>query len=192
MLVILLILMGVAFYAVTIFNRLQTLLTEIEASIQEIGNQLKRQASLIPNLQESAKAYLKHERDIFDKLSSVRQAVGTAANTMNAGNLDKAESELQALLPKLQVVVEDNPELKANETIQQFMAELRDTADKLTYARRAVIDITQNYNQLMVTFPSNLIAGMFSFKKQPGLGTPTSGSHLEVSSAETKDVSVKL
>jgi LemA protein len=72
------------------------------------------------------------------------------------------------------------------------MAELRDTADKLTYARRALIDLTQNFNQKLVTFPSNLIAGLFGFKKQKGLATPMSGEHVEVSESETHDIKVDL
>ncbi len=182
----------VGIYAVSVYNSLQTLLTQIEASIQEIGNQLKRQANLIPNLQTSVKAYLKQEKDIFSMLTDARKSVEAAAESTTAKSLEKVEQQLQQVLPKLQVLVEDNPELKSNETVQQFMAELRDTADKLTYARRALIDLTQNYNQKLVTFPSNLIANLFSFKKQKGLATPLSGEHVEVSASETGDIKVDL
>ncbi|PIR60410.1 MAG: hypothetical protein COU68_02675 [Candidatus Pacebacteria bacterium CG10_big_fil_rev_8_21_14_0_10_45_6] len=99
---------------------------------------------------------------------------------------------MQALMPKISLVVEDNPELKSNETVTQFMRELTDTADKLMYARRSVIDLTQNFNEKLVMFPSNLIAGLFGFKQQAGLQTPQSGSHLEVSSDEMKDVKVDI
>jgi LemA protein len=186
------ILLAVGFYVMAVYNSLQTLLTQIEASIQEIGNQLKRQANLIPNLQTSVKAYLKQEKDIFSMLTEARKSVQAAAEKTNAQNLEAVERQLQAILPRLQVVVEDNPELKSNETIQQFMAELRDTADKLTYARRALIDLTQNFNQKLVTFPSNLVANVFGFKKQKGLATPMSGEHVEVSASETGDIKVDL
>lgn len=179
-------------YVVAVYNNLQTLLTQIEASIQEIGNQLKRQASLIPNLQTSVKAYLKQEKDIFKMLTDARQSVESAVEKTSAKSLDQVEQQLQQILPKLQVLVEDNPELKSNETVQQFMAELRDTADKLTYARRALIDLTQNFNQKLVTFPSNLVAMLFSFKKQKGLATPMTGEHVSVSASETSDVKIDL
>lgn len=183
---------GIVLWVIGLYNGLQTLLTQIEAAIQEIGNQLKRQSSLIPNLQNSVKAYLKHEKGVFEMLTDARKSVASAAETHSAKDIAEAERQLQAVLPKLQIAIEDNPELKSNETVQQFMAELRDTADKLTYARRAVIDLTQNFNQKLVTFPSNLIANLFGFKKQVGLATPISGQHVSVSDQEMDDVKVDL
>lgn len=189
---VLVVLAVLAMYGIGIYNALQSLLTEIEAAIQEIGNQLKRQASLIPNLETAAKAYLKQEKEVFGMLTAARQSVAAASTKTSAENLAKVEQQIQEVLPRLQVVVESNPEIKSNETIQQFMAELRDAADKLAYARRAVIDLTQQFNQKLVVFPSNIIAGLFGFRKQTGLATPVSGSHLEVSTAETQDVKVRL
>lgn len=186
------ILLVAGFYVVSIYNSLQTLLTQIEASIQEIGNQLKRQASLIPNLQTSVKAFMKQEKEVFQMLSDARTSVDAAVKSGSAKSISEAETALQAVIPRLQVAVEDNPELKSNETVQQFMNELRDTADKLTYARRALIDLTQNYNEKLVTFPSNLIANIFGFKKQAGLATAMSGAHLEVSEDEARDPKVDL
>lgn len=190
--VILALLLALGFYVIVIYNGLQTLLTQIEAAIQEIGNQLKRQAGLIPNLQNSVKAYLKQEKDIFQMLSDARKDVADAAEKTSAKTLDKVERDLQQIIPKLQIAVEDNPELKSNETVQQFMAELRDTSDKLMYSRRAVIDLTQNFNQQLVTFPSNVIAGVFGFKKQPGFATAKTGPHVEISTAEMEEPKVNL
>ena len=193
---VLLIILGVlvvaVIYGISVYNSLQTLLTQIEASIQEIGNQLKRQANLIPNLQTSVKAYLKQEKGIFEMLTDARKSVDAAVKDATGASLEKVERQLNEVLPRLQVMVEDNPELKSNETIQQFMAELRDTADKLTYSRRALIDLTQNFNQKLVTFPSNIVANLFGFKKQAGLVTPMSGEHVSVSAGETQDVKVDL
>lgn len=186
------VLIGGAFYIVSVYNGLQALLTQIEASIQEIGNQLKRQASLIPNLEKSAKAVLKQEKSIFEMLSEARKSVNSAVESGSASAIDKAEKQIQAILPKLQVVMEDNPEMKSNETIQQFMAELRDTSDKVTYSRRAVIDLSQQYNQQLVVFPSNFVAKMFGFKKQAGMAMPQGGDHLTVSEEETADPEVNL
>lgn len=185
-------LVGLAFYVLSVYNGLQTLKTQIEASVQEIGNQLKRQASLIPSLQTSAKAYLKHEKSIFEELTSARKTVEQADQTGNSSDIEAAVNQLQSIVPKLQVMVEDNPELKADQTITRFMDELRDTADKLMYARRSVIDLTQNYNQKLVVFPSNIVASTFGFTEEKGIETSRDGGHLETSSEEMKDPEIKF
>ncbi len=179
-------------YIIGVYNTLQRLKTQIVASIQEIGNQLKRQASLIPNLEASVKGYLKHEKGIYQLITQAREAVNRADKSGKSQDIDKALSSIQTVLPKLQVMVESNPELKANTTVTKFMDELTDTADKLMYARRTLIDLTQSYNAKLLVFPSNLIAQIFSFKPEKGLMVATTGSHLEVSEAETKDVTVNL
>jgi LemA protein len=179
-------------YAIGIYNTLQTLKTQIHASIQEIGNQLKRQMSLIPNLEASTKGYLKHEKGVYKMLTDARKDVTKAENSGKSQDIEKAIESIQQMVPKIQVTVESNPELKADKTVTKLMDELTDTADKLTYARRSVIDLSQSYNVKLVTFPSNFIANMFSFKKEKGLATALSGSHVEVSAADTKDVKIEL
>ena len=179
-------------YAIVVYNSLQTIKTRITASIQEIGNQLKRQADLIPNLLESAKGYMKHEKDIFTLLTDARTKTAAAARSTSAKDIDQAQASLEAVLPKIQVLVESNPELKADTTVNSFMNELRDTADKLMYSRRVLIDLTQDFNQRLVTFPSNLIASMFGFKEEKGLVVPMEGEHLEVSEKESKSPTVKF
>ena len=179
-------------YMVMVYNTLARLKTQIMASIQEIGNQLKRQASLIPNLQESVKGYLSHEKGIYDMITAARAAVDKAGKTNNLDDVDKAATQLQNVVPQLRIMVESNPELQANTSVMKFMDELTDTADKLSYARRSLIDLTQSYNEKLVTIPSSLIAGLFGFKPEKGLATPTTGAHVEVSTKETQDVSVKL
>lgn len=182
----------VVVYTISLYNWLQTSLTRITASIQDIGNQLKRQASLIPNLEASAEGYLKHEKEIYKDLTDARKAITAAAGSSDMAKIDAATEKLNSVLPRLQVVVESNPEIKAAEVVTRLMEELRDTADKLMYARRVVIDLTADFNQRLVTFPSNFVAGMFGFKKQAGLATPLTGVHLEVSEAETQDPKVSL
>lgn len=179
-------------YLVSIYNSLQTLKTQIAASIQEIGNQLKRQASLLPNLETAAKGYLKHEKGVYEMITKARNAAVQASETGKSADIEKAISQLQSALPQIMVTVESNPELKADQTIARFMSELTDTADKMTYARRSLIDLTQAFNQKLVVFPSNLVAGMFGFKPEKGLETAMTGSHVEVSEAETKDVKINL
>ena len=179
-------------YVVSVYNSLQTIKTRIVASIQEIGNQLKRQSKLIPNLQHPAKAYLKHEKEIYSMLTAARTSVDKAVKDKSLASADKASAQIQSLLPKIQVLVESNPELKADQTIRQFMDELRDTSDKLMYSRRTLIDLAQDYNVRLVTFPSNVIANMFGFQPEKGLDTPMTGAHVAVSEAETKDVKISL
>ncbi|MFZ5376837.1 MAG: LemA family protein [Patescibacteria group bacterium] len=191
-LIIIGIILAIAVYVIAIYNSLQSLKTMIKASIQEIGNQLKRQASLIPNLEASVKGYLKHEKGIYEMITTARKSVEVADKTGSAQDIDKAIDNIQALMPKIQVAVESNPELKANTTVNKFMDELTDTADKLTYARRSVIDLTQSFNEKLVVFPSNIIANLFGFKEEAGLSMPTSGEHLNVSQKEMEDVKVNL
>jgi LemA protein len=183
---------AVAVYVISVYNSLQQLKTQILASIQEIGNQLKRQASLIPNLETSVKGYLKHEKEVFKMLTEARKSVAAAEKSGKAGDIEKAIESIQAVVPRIAIAVEDNPEMKADKTVTKFMDELRDTADKLMYARRSVIDLSQAYNVKLVTFPSNLVANLFSFKPEKGLDTPLSGEHVSVSSDEMKDHKVSL
>ncbi|MDQ3008241.1 MAG: LemA family protein [bacterium] len=192
LLVIIVILLAIGAYVVSIYNSLQTLKTQIHASIQEIGNQLKRQASLIPNLEAAVKGFMKQEKGIFAMLTDARKSVARANDTGTAADIDDAITKIQSVVPQISIMVEDNPELKSDVTVTNFMSELTDTSDKLMYARRALIDLTQNYNEKLVTFPSNLIAGVFGFKPEKGLDTATTGSHVSVSSDETKDVKINL
>lgn len=176
-----------ALYVVGIYNTLQQLKTQIKAAIQEIGNQLKRQASLLPNLESAVKSYMKHEKEIFQMLTDARKSIVKAEKSGSAKDIEAAIDQMNQLVPRISVAVEDNPEMKADTTVTKFMDELRDTADKLMYARRSVIDLTQNYNVKLVTFPSNMIAGMFGFTEEKGLEMPSSGSHLSVSQDEMND-----
>lgn len=192
MIIVLIVLAVVFFYVIGIYNSLQTLRTQIKASIQEIGNQLKRQAGLIPNLEVAVKGQLKHEQGIYKMLTDARQSVAKADASGSAKDIDQAVAKIQNLIPQIQVVVESNPELKANEAITKFMDELTDTADKLTYARRSVIDLSQSFNEKLVVFPSNLIAKLFGFQEEKGIVTSTTGAHMEVSSEEEKSPKVNL
>ncbi|MBI3443291.1 LemA family protein [Candidatus Woesebacteria bacterium] len=177
---------------ISTYNFFVTAKTRIKAAVQEIGNQLKRQADLIPNLEESVKGYLKHEKSIYQMLTDARRAVAKASESNDVKEMSKAGSKLASLLPKLQVVVESNPELKSSEVVGDLMNELRDTADKVMYARRLVIDLTADYNVRRVTFPSSLVANMLDIEELPGLITPEEGEFMKVSESETKTPKVKL
>ncbi len=182
----------IAVWVVSLYNFFVTAKTRIKASIQEIGNQLKRQADLIPNLESSAKGYLAHEKDIFDKLTEARKAVQSAVKSGDTQKMADAGNLLSDVLPKLQVVVESNPEIQGAEVVKSLMDELRDTSDKLMYARRILIDLSADFNAKLVTFPTNIVAKLFGFKEEKGLATPEAGAHMEVSEAEVKSPKINI
>ena len=182
----------VIIWVIATYNFFVSSKARIKAAVQEIGNQLKRQADLIPNLESSVKGYLKQEKSIFKMLTDARKHIETASKSGDVQKMADAGAELSRVLPKLQIAVEDNPEIKSDSVVGKLMDELRDTSDKVMYARRLVIDLTADYNVKRATFPTNLIASMFKFDEQKGLITPESGEHVEVSASETKTPRVKL
>ena len=183
---------GLGLYLTSLYNFFQTSLTRIKASIQEIGNQLKRQADLIPNLEASVKGYLSHEKDILTMLADARKSIGSASKSGDLSKQTTAAGMLGNILPRLAVIVESNPELKANTTVMTLMEELRDTSDKVMYARRTLIDLSADYNVKVVTFPSNLVANLFGFKEQAGLKVADMESAISVSAAQTKSPKISL
>lgn len=182
----------VLIWVMSTYNYFAATKTRVKASIQEIGNQLKRQSELIPNLEASSKGYLKHEKGIFDKLVEARKAIAGAVDSGNLKEMTEASAKLSQILPKITIAVESNPEIKGSEVVAKLMDELRDTSDKVMYARRTLIDLSADYNVKRVTFPSSLIANVFSFGEVAGLSTMETGSHVEVSSDETKTPKVEL
>ena len=171
------------FWVVSVYNFFVSSKARIKASVQEIGNQLKRQADLIPNLESSVKGYLTHEKGILQMLSDARKLVAAGKD---------ASKQISEALSGLKIVVESNPELKANTVVENLMGELRDTSDKVMYARRLMIDLTADYNVKRVSVPSNIVANMFSFTELKGLETAESGEHLTVSAEEMKSPKVNL
>ncbi len=188
----LIILVVIALWLASTYNFFVTAKTRIGAAIQEIGNQLKRQADLIPNLEASVKGYMSHEKDVFKMLTDARKAVVAASTSGNVQKMSEAGVKLNAVLPKLTIAVESNPELKSSEVVTNLMNELRDTADKVMYSRRLLIDLTAEYNVKLVTFPTNFIAQMFHFEAMKGLVTPTDGEFLNVNETDTKTPKVNI
>jgi len=179
-------------WAISVFNFFVSSKARIKASVQEIGNQLKRQAELIPNLEESTKGYLKHEKNIFADLTQARKAVASASKGGDLQKMADAGSKFADVLSRLQVIVESNPEIKASEVVNNLMNELRDTSDKVMYARRLLIDLTADFNIKRATFPSSIIASVFKFEELPGLIAPEKGGHVEITEAETKTPKVNF
>ena len=192
LLILILVGAGVILYCWSTYNQLVTIKTRIRASVQEIGNQLKRQAELIPNLVASVKGYMKHEKAIFDELTKARRAVMKVIDSQDAQKLIDAGTRLQNALAPIRVVFESTPQLQAVGPTTRLMDELRDTADKVMYARRTLIDLTADYNVKVVAFPSRLIASLFGFKKEIGLRVPEGEEYLKVKGREVKAVKVKF
>jgi LemA protein len=189
---LLLTIIGVVLFGWSTYNSLVAQKTRIRASIQEIGNQLKRQAELIPNLMASVKGYLQHEQEIFAKITQVRQLILAATGTGKAQEMINASSQLQAALAPIRAVFESNPQLQAAGTVTQLMEELRDTADKVMYSRRTLIDLTADYNIRLAVFPSNLVGKMFGFQLEEGLTVPEEKEFLSVKAEELQTPAVKL
>ncbi|OGM05555.1 hypothetical protein A2715_05730 [Candidatus Woesebacteria bacterium RIFCSPHIGHO2_01_FULL_39_32] len=179
-------------WVISVYNFFVSSKARIKAAVQEIGNQLKRQVDLIPNLEESAKGYLKHEKGVYEALTEARKSITSAIKSGDVQKMADAGSQLASVLPNIQVVVESNPELKASEVVSKLMDELRDTSDKVMFARRLVIDLTADYNVKRVSVPSNIVAMLFKFEEQPGLITPTEGEHVSVGEGELKTPKVSL
>ena len=116
-------------------------------------------------------------------LADARKSVNAAAKSGDIGKQSQAASMMGDLLPRLSVIVESNPQLQGNTTVTNLMEELRDTSDKVMYARRTLIDLSADYNVKVVTFPSNLVANMFGFAAQPGF---------EVEEKDTKTPKISL
>jgi LemA protein len=176
--IVVILLVLVIFAVVTtvgIYNSLVALRNQLKNSFSQIDVQLKRRYDLIPNLVESTKAYLKHERETLEAVIQNRNAA-FSANQKLAGNpadpkamksLIGAESMLGQSLSKLMAVVEAYPDLKANESINQLKEELVSTENKVAFARQAYNDSVMSYNTARETFPNSLLANTFNFQEAP-------------------------
>lgn len=179
-------------YLFSFYNKLRRFQIRIKASIQEIGNQLKRQANLIPSLVDSVKGYMKHEKGIFKDLTDARKTINQALETNDGAKIDQAQKLITKTIDSIKIIMESNPEIKSSELVTNLMNELRDTADKFMYSRRTLIDLSADYNTIIVTIPGAWIAPIFGFKEEKGLSTPTNNTQLTVSQEEMKDPQIKL
>ncbi|HWS48873.1 MAG TPA: LemA family protein [Candidatus Methanoperedens sp.] len=183
---------AIILYLVFFYNGLKTTEVHINASIQEIGNQLKRQSQLIPNLIESVKGYMSHEKGIFKDLTDARKMIDNAVKSQDPKAIDAAQSLLTKTMGSIKVIAESNPQIMASNLVGNMMEELRDTADKIMYARRTFIDLSADFNVKISTIPGVWLAPLFGFKQKTGLDTVDSKNITSVSEAETKNPEVKL
>ena len=157
----------------SLYNRLVTLRNRFKNAFAQIDVQLKRRYDLIPNLVETAKGYLSHERETLEAVikarnqaaSAEQQAAAQPDNPQAIQQLSGAESALGGALSRLMVTVERYPDLKANQTMAQLMEELSSTENKVAFSRQAYNDAVMIYNTAREKFPATLFAGMFGFKQ---------------------------
>jgi len=158
-------------FAVGGYNGLVTLRNRYKNAYAQIDVQLKRRYDLIPNLVETAKGYLKHERETLEAVTKARNVAFAASQTAAANpgdaatmkSLVSAESGLTGALSRLMVVSEKYPDLKANQNMMQLSEELTSTENKVSFARQAYNDSVMGYNTKREVFPTNILAGMFNF-----------------------------
>ncbi len=173
LLVILGLIIALIAVVVGIYNRLVSDRNIYKNAFAQIDVQLKRRYDLIPNLVETAKGYLKHERETLEAVIAARStAVGAskkaAANPGDPGamqGLMQAEGMLSGALGKLFALSEAYPDLKANENMAQLTEELTSTENKIAFARQAFNDMVTTYNTNREKFPNNILAGMFNFQQ---------------------------
>ena len=144
------------------YNGLIRVRNQMKNAWAQIDVQLKRRHDLIPNLVETAKGYMTHERETFESITKARNLAQKAVGT-GVGAQSKAEGELSSVLSKLLMVVENYPDLKANTNFLALQEELSSTENKIGFARQHYNDVTRIYNNRCQVVPTNIVAGMFGF-----------------------------
>jgi len=169
--VIAVVVIGIIAFVIGVYNKLVTMRNRYKNAYAQIDVQLKRRYDLIPNLVETAKGYIKHERETLEAVTAARNIAYAASKVAAANpgdasaikNLASAETGLGGTLSGLMMVSEQYPDLKANQNMMQLTEELTSTENKISFARQAYNDSVMTYNTDREVFPSNLIAGMFNF-----------------------------
>ncbi|MEQ3633143.1 MAG: LemA family protein [Thalassolituus sp.] len=179
-------------FIVGIYNRLVALKNRFENSFAQIDVQLKRRYDLIPNLVETAKGYIKHERETLEAVISARNEAAAGLKAINGdpsngaamASLMGAEGGLASALGRLNVVMEAYPDLKANENMMQLSEELTSTENRVSFARQAFNDAVMEYNTYRESFPTIALAAAF--------GHPTSATLLEFENREALEEAPKI
>ena len=180
LLILLVIVAAVAFFAVSVYNGLVAARNAFRNAFAQIDVQLQRRFDLIPNLVETAKAYMSHERDTLEAVISARStamaglatAKGKPGDPAAMAELAQSQGVLEGALGRLMMVAEAYPDLKANTTMMQLSEELTSTENRVAFARQAYNDSVMAYNNKREMFPSSIVAGMFNFAPASMLEIP--------------------
>ena len=175
--ILLAVIAGLILLLVSVYNKLVALKNRFQNSFAQIDVQLKRRYDLIPNLVETAKEYIRHERDTLEAVISARNEAagglkaigGNPANSGGMAQLMGAEGALAGALGRLNVVMEAYPELKANENMMQLTEELSSTENRIAFARQAYNDSVMDYNTYRQSFPAVVVAGAFGHREDATL-----------------------
>jgi LemA protein len=161
--VVLAIVAVLALFVMGLYNSLASTKVKIAEAWSQIDVQLKRRVDLIPNLVETVKGYASHEKEVFENVTQARSALMGAKTPEEAG---KADLALGGALKSLFAVAEAYPELKAQEGFINLQKELSDTEDKVSYSRQFFNSVVRQFNEKLVVFPNNVIAGILGFKAE--------------------------
>ena len=163
LIIVLVVVAVVVLFVISMYNSLIQLRNRVKNAWSQIDVQLKRRHDLIPNLLETVKGYMKHEREIMENITKYRSQ---AIDASTVGEKAQAEGLLSGALGQLRVQVENYPDLKANQNFLALQEELTSTENKISYARQSYNDQVLFYNNKIQMFPSNIIAGMFKFLQE--------------------------
>lgn len=161
--IIIVLILLVVFYLISSYNSLIRLRNQVKNAWAQIDVQLKRRHDLIPNLIETVKGYMNHERTTLENITNARSK---AVSAQTVSEKAKAEAQLTEAIGKFNLVVENYPNLKANENFLALQEELTSTENKISFSRQSYNDQVLFYNNKIQMFPSNLIATMFNFKQE--------------------------
>lgn len=170
----------VVLFVIFLYNSLVRLKNNIDNSLSQIDVQLKRRNDLIPNLIETVKGYMKHEKSLLENITKARAGM-MKAQTVEAKS--KSSNMLSETLKSLFAVSENYPNLKANENFMQLQEEITGTENKIAYSRQHYNDVVMAFNNKIEVFPNNVFANMLKFKEEP---------MFEATAAERKNVKVKF
>ena len=169
--IVIVVLVIIALILIGMYNNLVKLRNNRENAFANIDVQLKQRYDLVPQLVATVKGYATHERELLEKVTAARSA---CMNATSINDRVQADNALGAALSGLRVAVEAYPDLKANQNFLQLQNELSDIENKLASVRRFFNSATKELNNAVQSFPSNIIAGMFGFKKEPMFEIPAS------------------